>query len=311
MLVFLLYFLIASTFTLSKALVTNFYLLSLLVFRFLIGGFLLLIGTLILYSPKVFKIQKEDWSCFFQIIFALYCFGFMLDNYAIFYIDSSISSLIYNLSPFFTAGLSYILFKRKLNTSELIGLCIGFSSLSVLFFNDFHLSSFIKISSNKLLFFGAYSSLIIAVISNAYGWIIFDQLLKRGYMSSVIHCVGLLGAGCVGLFLMGLSKILNFSELFFVPTHPVTILGSAFFDLIALIFISHIICAILYGQLLKKFSPTFISFAGCITPLIVAFFGFIFLNEKITWHFFIATGGVTLGLLLFYKNEKPKGIHLK
>lgn len=310
-LVFLLYCLIAITFTLSKALVAHFSLLLLLVLRFLIGGLLLLIGTLILYSQEVFKIKKEDYSYFLQIIIAIYCFGFMLDNYAIIYIESSVSSLIYNLSPFFTAMLSYILFKRKLTGSQLIGLCVGFSSLSVLFLNDFDFSSFLKIFSSKFLFFGAYSSLLIAVISNAYGWIIFDQLLKRGYMSSVIHSIGLLGAGLLGLFLMGLSKILNFSDVFFISKNSVTVFGSVFFDLVTLIFISHIVCAILYGHLLKKFSPTFISFAGCITPLIVALLGFVFLNEKITWHFFIATGGVSLGLLLFYKNEIPKGAPLE
>lgn len=310
--VFLLYLLIASTFTLSKALVTVFSPLALLTLRFLMGGAFLFSITYFFYHKKVFKIERSDLKDFLRIILALYCFGFIFDNYAIVYIESSFSSLIYNLSPFFTALLSYFLFKRTLSLSQVFGLCFGFLSLSVFFLNDLYSYSFLQTCSNQLVVIAAYIALLIAVISNAYGWIIFEKLLQRGYQAIDIHCVGLLGAGFLSLMLFLLSQALRISPLICpVLTVPISVFGSPFLDLLILVIISHMICAVLYGNLLKHFSPTFISFAGCITPLFVALFGFIFLNEKVSWHFFVATIGVSFGLLLFYNNESSKGIYIK
>jgi drug/metabolite transporter (DMT)-like permease len=307
-LIFLLYFLIATTFTLSKALVTVFSPLVLITLRFLIGGGLLLFGALIFYPKKIFNIEKQDYKDFVQVALALYCFGFILDNYAIIYLESSFSSLIYNLSPFFTAILSYFIFKRRLLLSQVLGLCIGFLSVSALFLNDFYFYDFFKTCSTQILLIGAYIALLIAVVASAYGWIIFEKLLNRGYESIMVHCVGLLGAGFLSLFLIVLSVIFEIPLSTCSSINPITVLGSPFLDLLLLVIISHVICALLYGSLLTVYSPTLISFAGCITPLFVALFGFIFLNESVTWHFFAATIGVSGGLFLFYKNEGTKGI---
>ena len=73
---------------------------------------------------------------------------------------------------------------------------------------------------------------------------------------------------------------------------------------LSLILIANIICYNLYGYLLSRYSPTFLSFAGFMTPLFAAFLGWLFLGEQVTWHFFATIGFVILGLYLFHE-KKP------
>jgi len=60
----------------------------------------------------------------------------------------------------------------------------------------------------------------------------------------------------------------------------------------------------MYGYLLKQYSATFLSFAGFSTPLFAALFGWLFLSELVTFHFFVALGLLTVGLGIFYRDEK-------
>jgi drug/metabolite transporter (DMT)-like permease len=70
-----------------------------------------------------------------------------------------------------------------------------------------------------------------------------------------------------------------------------------------LIIISSLICYNLYGYLLRKYTATFMSFAGSTTPLFTALFGWLFLNESVTWSFFASAAIVFSGLLIFNQEE--------
>jgi drug/metabolite transporter (DMT)-like permease len=59
----------------------------------------------------------------------------------------------------------------------------------------------------------------------------------------------------------------------------------------------------LYGYLLKKYTATFLAFAGFLGPLFSAFYGWLFLSEVITWHFYLSAVLVFAGLYMFYKHE--------
>ena len=72
---------------------------------------------------------------------------------------------------------------------------------------------------------------------------------------------------------------------------------------IALIIISNFICYNLYGFLLKRFSATFLSFAGFITPLFSAFFGWFYLGELVPATFYASATVVFAGLFIFYQEE--------
>ena len=72
---------------------------------------------------------------------------------------------------------------------------------------------------------------------------------------------------------------------------------------IALLIISNIICYNLYGSLLKRFSATFMSFAGFTTPLFTALFGWFFLGETVSLLSFFSGIVVFAGLTVFYQDE--------
>jgi drug/metabolite transporter (DMT)-like permease len=45
------------------------------------------------------------------------------------------------------------------------------------------------------------------------------------------------------------------------------------------------------------------SLAGLVTPLFASLFGWYFLNEAITWHFYAAMTLFSIGLFIFYQEE--------
>ncbi len=67
--------------------------------------------------------------------------------------------------------------------------------------------------------------------------------------------------------------------------------------------ISNLICYNLYGHLLKRYSATFMSFAGLMTPLFAVFFGWVFLAESVDVSFFVSLVLFLLGLYCFHSEE--------
>ncbi len=90
-----------------------------------------------------------------------------------------------------------------------------------------------------------------------------------------------------------------FTEEFMPVTNILPFVGL----LAAVILISNLVCHNLYGYLLRKYTATFLSFAGFMGPLFAAFYGWLLMNEAITWHFYISSVIVFFGLFLFYQDE--------
>jgi drug/metabolite transporter (DMT)-like permease len=59
----------------------------------------------------------------------------------------------------------------------------------------------------------------------------------------------------------------------------------------------------LYAWLFKHYSITLVTSAGFLCPIFGTFYGWFFLGEKITWHYFAALVLVAIGLAIFYKAE--------
>src|SRR5207302_6009187 len=128
---------IASTFTLSKSIIESISPILLVSIRFLIAG--LILGGYLFWKDKgksLFSIKKEDQSLFFLTSASLYCITFILDNIALKYLNSSISCIIYNMSPFITAVIAYFWFGKKLTLYQVLGLFIGFVSFAPLFIDQ-------------------------------------------------------------------------------------------------------------------------------------------------------------------------------
>lgn len=311
-LIALLYILFASTFTFSKAALEYASPIFLIAIRFLVAG-----GILCAYQwfrGNSLKIKKVDWPLCAQLIFFTYYLSFATDNWALQYISSSKACLIYNLSPFVTAALSYFLFKSKITFRQAIGLTIGFLGFMPILFDQYYNGD----TTNVIGFISvAEGVLLVSVISAAYGWLVMKQLINRGYSIVTINGVGLLGAGIIAivhsLLTEGWPVIQARGGYDIVPLRnmvtalvPFGYTNVVMFSiyLILLVLIAHIICYILYGYLLRYYSATFLSFAGFTTPLFAAILGWLLLGERISWYFILTLVIVSYGLYIFYQDEK-------
>jgi drug/metabolite transporter (DMT)-like permease len=73
------------------------------------------------------------------------------------------------------------------------------------------------------------------------------------------------------------------------------------FWLSLLVLMSNVIFYNLYGFLIKKYGPTFVSLSGFLCPVFSTFFEWLLMNGTITWHHFFALFCITTGLFIFYK----------
>ena len=207
--------------------------------------------------------------------------------------SSSKACLIYSLSPFLTSVFAYVLLKEKLNKIKFIGLFVGFSGLfPLLFFKT------LQENYSKNLFIFSYFELflIMSVIFSVFGWIYLKKILKYGYSFVFANSLSMI---------LGGSFILLSSFLIGEIWNPIPVSNFKIFFIYTIVtsIISNLICYNLFGYLLKHFSVTFMTFFGLITPFFAIFFGYIFLNEPVTWYFFLSLFLFFIGLVIFYKEE--------
>lgn len=208
---------------------------------------------------------------------------------------SAKTCLIYSLSPFIAAFVAYLLLNEKMNSKKWYGMLIGVFGLIPIFYTQTEQ----EIAAGKFWFI-SYAELAVlgAVIFSVYGWITLKDLMQNHEMSPVLaNGVSMLLGGSLALI-----HSYNSGEIWSpIPVHK----SVEMFIVYSLILctISNIICYNLYGHLLKRFSATFMSFSGLTTPLFASLFGWLFLKEDITWHYFAAVAFFSVGLYMFYKEE--------
>ena len=289
------YALCASSFTISKAVLAYGAPIFFVAVRMMVAG-LLLLGFLF-FKGTLRTINKKDLLLFVPIVLFHIYFAYICDLWSLQYITSFKSSFFFNLSPFITALLSYVFFHERMTKNKWLGLLVGFIGLLPMLLKDVPMEeafgSFLFISLPELV-------LLVAVASSCIGWITLKGLLGRGYSPLFINGVGMLVGGFLAL-------ITSFITEGWFATSPVYDL-MPFLGLTAMIII---VCNFmfynLYGYLLHSYTATFLSFAGFTCPLFAALFGFLFLGEQVTWHFYVAAAIVSIGLYLFYKEELTHG----
>ena len=207
---------------------------------------------------------------------------------------SSKASLIYTLGPFASYALGYFMVGEKVTFKKILGLTIGFFGLLPVLVVP-------APQENLIGGIGFFSwpeiSIVLSICSLSYGWIIMRKLIKdNNYSPAMVNGISMFAGGILALIT---SWIFEPKAVITDPLHFMGILA-------IIIIVSNLICHNLYGTLLKKYSPTFLSFASFLTPLFAAFYGWLFLSEKIPWAFFISTIFVFFGLTVFYQDEFHK-----
>lgn len=143
-------------------------------------------------------------------------------------------------------------------------------------------------------------ALIIATVTSVYGWVLLRKLGKEEEMSPLlVNGASMFIGGAFALIHSTLTEEWN-------PL-PISNYPGFFQGVLFMIIVSNLFCYNLYGWLLKKFTATFLSFAGLTTPLFAAFFGWLVLKETVSWTFFLSVGIISLGLWLVYSEELRLG----
>jgi len=295
--VFLLFALFASVFTIAK---TG---LDYSQPFFLVGSRMFVAGVIMLayqffFKRSEFTFKKDSlWRIIRLAAFNIYLTN-VFEFWGLKYLTSFKTCFIYSLSPFVSALLSYYMFSEKMNGKKWLGLLVGFGGFLPILLN--HTSS--EQAAGSLFYFSFPEiAVMLAAICSVYGWILLRQLVKDdGYAPFMANGLSMLIGGA---FALGHSMCVETWD----PI-PVTEYLPFVECAIALIIISNMICYNLYGWLLKRYSATFMSFAGFTTPLFTAVFGWFYLGEVVTMPFYVSAMVVFSGLLIFNQEELKQEI---
>ncbi len=294
-LVILLFALFASLFTLSKTALEFSEPFFLIGSRMTIAGILLLTHQFI-FNRKAFKIKTSHILPLVILGLVSIYITNIAEIWGIQYMSSAKACLIYSLSPFIAALFAFWLLNERLTPKKWIGLCIGFVGLTPILFTN---SSSSELAKDLLFFSRAELALVIAVFSSVYGWILLKKIINEyRYTPIMANGFSMLIGGVLALFHSYMSG---------EAWTPFPVVSGKYAPFIEctlwMTLISNVVCYNLYGYLLKRFSATFMSLAGLVTPLFASLFGWYFLNEVITWHFFASMVLFSIGLALFYQEE--------
>jgi drug/metabolite transporter (DMT)-like permease len=266
--------------------------------RMLLAG-ALMTGYLLFRKRSSFRLNRTQWlSIGFLALFSIFLTN-ILEFWGLQYLSAAKTCFIYSLSPFFSALFSYIHFKEKMTRAKWLGMLIGFLGMIPVFMT--------QTGSEEL--FGAFSfftwptlAIIGAALFSVYGWVILRLVVKDHDISPVMaNGSSMLIGGAIALM----------SSFFFDSWSPLPIAAGKFapfaLGTLGMTAIYNIFCYNLYGVLLKRFTATFLSFMGLLSPIFASLSGWLFLGEPLSWQIFLSTGLVSIGLWIVYRSELKQG----
>ncbi len=295
-LIFILYFLFAITFILAKAAISYAAPIAFVGIRMILAGLALLL-YLYFFDRQSLKIKKSDLKLFVPLAILHIYIPYIFEFLALEYVSAAKTSLLFNLSPFITSIFAYYMFNEKINFKKKVGLVIGFLSFIPIILSQSPMEKlageFLHISIPEIL-------IILSVVSSSFAWITIKESLNKYPSLITINGITMfLG----GIFSIATSLILeNWNQV------PIYNFKNFAFMIIMLILIGNIICYNLYGSLLKKYTATFLSFCGFLTPIFTAILQWLIFAERISWDFLVTTIFLLIGLYIFYKEELAHGI---
>jgi len=292
----------SSIFSLGKMALDNSPPIFLTAFRMVFAGILLL-SYLFIQNRSNLKVGKKQILPLLALsLFCVYLTN-ILEFWGLQYLSAAKTCFIYSLSPFFSAIFSYIHFGEKINIRKFIGLSIGFTGfLPVLMTQtgaEELLHAFSFFSWPELAIMGA-------ALFSVYGWVLLRILVKNQTLSPMY-------ANGYSMLIGGMMAFIH--SLFIDSWNPIPIAEGKFLSFLQgitlITLISNIICYNLYGFMLRKYTATFLSVVGLLSPLFASFNSWIFLGESPSWTILLSTVIVFLGLFIVYHTELQQGYIVK
>jgi drug/metabolite transporter (DMT)-like permease len=290
--VIVLYALFASLFGLSKATLEHSEPLFLIGSRMAFAGILLLIHQCI-FNRSIFKdLDWRAWRDFAILGLSGIYAANIFEIWGLMHMSSAKACFIFSVSPFISGLFSYFVFREILTEKKWLGMLIGFMGFIPLQLHSYfeHQGDAAGVSLGEL-------ALLVGVVASVHGWIVLKKIvMQNGKRLLVANGASMLFGGSLALVHSYIANE-NWSPV------PVTNFDYFLMNTLAMCLISNVICYNLYGSLLKRYSATFMSFAGLITPLFASLFGWYFLDEHMSWYFAISFVLFVIGLKLFHAEE--------
>lgn len=266
--------------------------------RMLIAG-TLMVGYLFLRRKFSFKLSWRQWASIGLLaIFSIYLTN-VLEFWGLQYLSAAKTCFIYSLSPFLAAFFSYFHFKEKMNLQKWIGMLIGFIGIIPVLMMQTGAEELL----NAFSFFSWPTLAIMgAALFSVYGWILLRMVVKDQEVSPVM------ANGCSMLIGGGMALVHSFVIDSWNPTPVYTGQTLPFIGgILGMTVLYNIICYNAYGLLLKRYTATFMSFMGLLSPVFASLSGWLFLGELPSWQIFLSTGIVSIGLWVVYRAELKQG----
>lgn len=292
----------SSVFSLGKLALVNSPPIFLTSFRMLFAGVILL--TWIFFKNKSsLKIGKKQILPLIALaVFSIYLTN-VLEFWGLQYLTAAKTCFFYSISPFFAAIFSYIHFGEKINVKKLMGMLIGFLGFIPV----------LLISTGEENFFQAFSvfswpelAIMGAALFSVYGWVLLRIIVKKQTLSPLY-------ANGYSMLIGGGMALVH--SLFMDQWNPIPVTPGFFFPffkgIVMMTLISNILCYNLYGFMLKKFTATFVSFMGLLSPIFASINSWILLGETPSLVILLSTVIVSLGLFVVYQAELKQGYYLK
>ncbi|MCB1110547.1 MAG: DMT family transporter [Chlamydiia bacterium] len=271
-------------------------------FRMMFAGIILL-GWLFLKNRSSLKIGKKQILPLLALaVFSIYLTN-VLEFWGLQHLTAAKTCFIYSLSPFFAAIFSYIHFGEKMNLKKFLGMLIGFAGfipvLNMQTGDEGLLQAFSFFSWPELAIMGA-------ALFSVYGWVLLRIIVKNQTLSP-LYANG---------YSMLLGGTMAFIHSFFVdPWTPVPIATGQVLPfiqgIVTMTLVSNILCYNLYGFMLKRYTATFLSFMGLLSPIFASLNSWLILGEAPSWEILVSTSVVSLGLFIVYQAELKQGYIVK
>lgn len=270
--------------------------------RMLLGGIILL-SFLFAFKRNSFSLNKIQIASLAILAFFSIYLSNALEFWGQQHLSAAKTCFIYSFSPLFSALFSYLHFGEKMNKEKWLGVGIA-------------LVGFIPVlqmqtgSEDLLHAFSFFSFPTLAVmgaaLSSVYGWVLLRLVVKNQQISP------LMANGISMLIGGGLAFIHSY---FVEAWNPVPVTAEHMSPFIKgtllMTFISNIICYNLYGFLLKRFTATFLSFMGLLSPIFASLNAWMILGEPPSWTILLSTAIVCIGLSFVYRAELKQGYIVK
>jgi drug/metabolite transporter (DMT)-like permease len=266
--------------------------------RMLLAGVLLL-AFMAIKDRFAFRLTMKQFLFIGLLaIFSVYLTN-ALEFWSLQYLTAAKTCFIYSLSPFFSALFSYLHFGEKLNGRKWLGMAIGFAGfvpvLAMQKGAGEMITSLSFLSWPELAMMGA-------ALCTVYGWVLLRLVVKDTTVSPMMANGASMLLG--GLLALGHSYLIeSWNPL---PVSAATF-GAFAKGTLIMTLVSNLICYNLYGLMLRRYTATFLSFMGLLSPVFASLNSWFFLGELPSPAIFLSTGIVSLGLWLIYSAELRQG----